>query len=154
LLDRIAALDVTVVALVGADGIAECRSERIIVVKGTPLADLLDTAAAVVTRGCSGSVMAALRHGVPMVMIPEALDHVTQAERIAAAGAGVMLPRDADPAAIAAAVGRVLTSPSIIGSASRVADEIAALPEAAEVIAELEARLGRGRAVDERAVNM
>jgi UDP:flavonoid glycosyltransferase YjiC (YdhE family) len=142
LLEHIAELDVAVVALVGADRTAECQGENITLVTGTPLAELLDGAAAVVTRGCSGSAMAALHNGVPMVMIPDALDHVTQAERIAAAGAGIRLARDADSAAIAAALRKVLSSPSIIGSASRVADEIAALPEAAEVIGEIEAHLG------------
>lgn len=138
LLRRIASLDVEVIATVGAEVVPDTDdfgSDRIKLVQGIPLAELLGDVAAVVTRGCSGSSMLALNYGVPMVIIPEVVDHVTPAERIAAAGAGIALrAEDASTEAVVAAVRRVLGSPSVIGSARRIADEIADMPSAEEVI--------------------
>jgi UDP:flavonoid glycosyltransferase YjiC (YdhE family) len=99
-------------------------------------------AAVVVCHGGYGSVIGALAHGVPLVLLPLfGGDQRRTAARVAEVGAGVVL--DAAPptmfahpgrdvlAALPAAVERVLTEPAHRAAARRLACEIATLPPAA-----------------------
>jgi MGT family glycosyltransferase len=74
----------------------------------------------VVTTGGSGTVLAALTHGIPLVVVPTAWDQPENAWRVAEAGAGVRLPPGScTPDALAAAVDRVLSEPLFRQNAER-----------------------------------
>jgi UDP:flavonoid glycosyltransferase YjiC (YdhE family) len=105
----------------------------------TPLADLLRGIDAVVTHGGAGTTLAALSEGIPLVITPQGADQFIQAERVAAAGAGIALqPDEATPQATTAAVQTVLAELPIRQAATAIAREIASMPEASEVAALLD----------------
>jgi UDP:flavonoid glycosyltransferase YjiC (YdhE family) len=108
-----------------------------------PQASLLPHCAAVVSHGGSGSVLGALAHGVPMVLIPMGADQPLNAGRCEALGvARVLDARTATPAEVREAVSAVLEDPGPRRAALRLRDEIAALPGPEHALALLE-RLAR-----------
>jgi UDP:flavonoid glycosyltransferase YjiC (YdhE family) len=105
----------------------------------TPFADLLRGIDAVLTHGGAGTTLAALSKAIPLVITPQGADQFIQAERVAAAGAGIALqPDEATPQATTAAVHTVLTELPIRQAAAAIAKEIASMPDAAEVAALLD----------------
>ncbi len=87
---------------------------------------LLPRCAAIVTTGGMGTVMAALRAGVPLVVVPTNWDKPTIAQRVLDAGVGLRLaPRRCTPVALRAAVERVLTEPHFRERASFFARRLA-----------------------------
>jgi MGT family glycosyltransferase len=103
---------------------ANIRIERYI-----PQTVILPLCAAVVSHGGSGSVIGALAHGLPSVLIPMGADQPLNAARCAALGVGLALDAvAATPEAIRAAVATVLENPGYRAAAERLRDEIAALP--------------------------
>ncbi|HEY8374624.1 MAG TPA: nucleotide disphospho-sugar-binding domain-containing protein [Pseudonocardiaceae bacterium] len=75
----------------------------------TPLNLLLPRCDLVVTHGGAGTVLTSLRNGLPLLLIPQLPDHAGHAARVAAAGAGELLPRDdATPERIAEQVATLL----------------------------------------------
>ncbi|HEX2127853.1 MAG TPA: nucleotide disphospho-sugar-binding domain-containing protein [Solirubrobacterales bacterium] len=76
----------------------------------------------VITHGGHGTVARALGAGVPLVCCPAVGDMTENAARVAWAGAGVMVPwRLARPAALRAAVRRVLAEPAFARRAGEIA---------------------------------
>lgn len=90
-----------------------------------PHAHVLPEAAAVITHGGHGTVMAALRHGLPLVCLPMGRDQGDVAARVVSSGAGVRLAARSRANKIAAAIERVLGDPSFTGAARRLAAAIA-----------------------------
>jgi MGT family glycosyltransferase len=100
------------------------RIERFI-----PHTALLPHCDLVVTHGGYGTLMATLRQGLPVVVLPIMGDQPRNAQRCADLGAGrVVGPEDRIPEAIRAAVRAVLTDPAYRQNAGRLRDELAALP--------------------------
>ncbi len=91
----------------------------------TPHSRLLPHTAVFITHAGLGSVGAALTFGVPMVCTPIFLEQPENAARVAAVGAGLVLPTQAAPAMFAEAVERVLASSSYLVAARRIAAELA-----------------------------
>lgn len=93
-----------------------------------PFGDLLPRVDLAITNGGWGSTIAALEHGIPLIIAGGDLDKPEVAARVAWTGAGVNLrtgtPR---PAAVAAAVERVRGEQSFRDAASRVAAELQSL---------------------------
>jgi UDP:flavonoid glycosyltransferase YjiC (YdhE family) len=109
-----------------------------------PQAALLPRCSAVVSHAGSGTVLGALAHGLPMVLVPMGADQPANADRCAALGAGIVLDAsDGTPADAAAALRAVLAEPSYRAAAGRLRAEIAAMPEPAEVVPLLEGLAGR-----------
>lgn len=110
-----------------------------------PQADVMAHADVVVGHGGFGTTMTALATGVPQIVVPLfAFDQVINAERVAAAGAGVHVPHGPGAVAeIAATVARVLTDADYRRAARNVAAEIADLPDVAASVAVLEELAGR-----------
>jgi UDP:flavonoid glycosyltransferase YjiC (YdhE family) len=107
-----------------------------------PQDDVLSACAAAVVHGGSGSTLAALSHGLPLVLVPQGADQFENAARVEAAGAGVVVqPEELSGETVRAALRRVLGEPSYAEAARRVAAEIAAMPGAAEVAALVEERV-------------
>ena len=87
---------------------------------------VLGQCAAVVCHGGSGTLMAALAAGVPVVVLPLGADHPDNADRCLDLGCGVVLDAAAaTPADIAAAVSTVTGEPEFRLAAQRLADEAA-----------------------------
>ena len=108
-----------------------------------PQAALLPRCAAVVSHAGSGSVLGALAHGLPQVLLPMGADQPHNARRVTALGCGIVLdPVTARPDDVGAAVAGVLAEPSYREAAGRLRDEYATLPPPAAVVPLLE-ELGR-----------
>ena len=103
---------------------ATVRVERYI-----PQTLVLPRCSLVVSHAGSGTVIGALAHGVPMVLLPRAADQPHNARRCADLGVGLALdPLTASAEAIREAAIEVLTQPSFRLAAERLRDESAALP--------------------------
>ncbi|MCG8349481.1 MAG: glycosyltransferase [Chloroflexales bacterium] len=83
----------------------------------------------VVSHGGSGSVMGALAHGLPMVLLPLGADQPLNAERCKTLGVARVLDAvAATPQIVRESVVGVLEDPSYRQAAEQIRDEIAALP--------------------------
>ena len=93
----------------------------------------------VVSHGGSGSVIGALAHGLPMVVIPMGADQPLNAARCAELGVARILDAvEATPETVRAAIATVLADPTYRRAAERMRDEIAALPGPAHALMLLE----------------
>ena len=114
-LDALAPLDLRAVATVGR----AIDPDRLTVPANAvvaPAADhdrLMASAALVVTHGGHGTVMRALKHGAPMLVLPGFIpDQAPNAAIVVELGAGRILGQDSDAAAIRAAAEDVLRDPA------------------------------------------
>src|SRR5262249_19554603 len=90
-----------------------------------PHAALLPDCALVVTHAGFGTVMAVLTHGVPLLCLPMGRDQHENAARVAACGAGMVLPAGAGVEALRHAMQELLTKPGYQEAARRMARMIA-----------------------------
>lgn len=102
-----------------------------------PHEQAISGATAVVCHGGMGTVLGTLAAGVPLVVVPQFADQPDNAARVATLGAGLRVGMDGvagpvDAEAVRAATMRVLSEPAFGQAAKAVADEISALPPAAE----------------------
>jgi UDP:flavonoid glycosyltransferase YjiC (YdhE family) len=103
---------------------ANVRLERYL-----PQAEVLPRCCAVVSHGGSGSILGALAHGLPSVLLPMGADQPQNAARCEELGvARVLDALRATPQTVRDAVADVLSDPGYRAAAGRIADEIAALP--------------------------
>lgn len=113
---------------------------------------IMRKAALVVTHGGHGTAMRALRHGVPMVIIPGlAGDQPFVAAAVREWGAGRALPGDAGVEAFRAAAQEVLSTPSYRDNARQRAAALSGVDGAANAANVVEALLkadGRGGLAD------
>jgi UDP:flavonoid glycosyltransferase YjiC (YdhE family) len=92
-------------------------------------AQVLPGCRAMVSHGGSGSVLGALAHGLPAVLLPIGADQPATAARAADLGTALVLdPVTATPGEIRDAVAEVLGDPSYARAAGNVAEEIRAMP--------------------------
>lgn len=90
---------------------------------------LLPRCSVLVTTGGNGTVMAAMRSGVPLVVVPTTWDKPDNARRVVEAGAGVRLsPRQCTPERLREAVRAVLADARYRQNAMRIANKLAAAP--------------------------
>jgi UDP:flavonoid glycosyltransferase YjiC (YdhE family) len=96
-----------------------------------PQEAVLHAAAAVVCHGGSGTVLGALRAGVPLIVIPMIADQVANGRMVTRAGAGLVLEPSSTAAAvpdgaasIRSAVEQVLSESAFRVAAQRVASEM------------------------------
>jgi MGT family glycosyltransferase len=101
--------------------------------------ELLGRCDVVVTTGGANTVISALRAGVPLVVVPTLWDKPANARRVAAAGAGVELPRRRlTPDRLRAAVEHVLADVRYRRSAERIAAHLRSAPGPAGAAALIE----------------
>jgi len=81
---------------------------------------------AVVTHGGLGTVLRALAHGVPLLMLPLGRDQHINADRVARLGAGIHIAREAPTERIRGALEHLTTAPSFREAAAAAATRIAA----------------------------
>ncbi|MEV6419247.1 nucleotide disphospho-sugar-binding domain-containing protein [Streptomyces sp. NPDC051662] len=99
-----------------------------------PLDQLLEKADLVVGAGGIGTITGSLTRGLPMVLWPQGADQPINAARAAASGASITVD---SPPEISPAVTAVLTHHTYRHHAQHIAADIAELPPAATVIAEI-----------------
>ena len=113
---------------------ANVRVERFL-----PQAALLPHCDLVVSHAGSGSVLGALAHGLPMVLMPMGADQPLNATRCQALGVAEVLDAvGATPGMVRATVSRVLAGAGLRRAAARIGDEIAALPAPEHAVTLLE----------------
>lgn len=104
-----------------------------------PQADVLPHVDLVVSHGGSGSVLGALAHGRPMVLLPMGADQPLNAERCVALGVGRALDAvRATPDDVRDAATAVLAGSGYRAAARRLRDEIARLPSPAVAVERIE----------------
>lgn len=91
---------------------------------------VLARASAVVCHGGGGTTLAALRAGVPLLVVPQFGDQPAVGDAVVAGGAGLRLGDGGrpDPGELRAAAGRILGDPSFRARAAELAREIDTLP--------------------------
>jgi UDP:flavonoid glycosyltransferase YjiC (YdhE family) len=87
---------------------------------------LMPDSAAVIGHGGLGTVLRALAHGVPQLLLPLGRDQAFNAGRVEQLDAGIRLPTDAPPERIGIALRALLTDPRFPSAAALVARRIAA----------------------------
>ena len=105
------------------------QPENIHVERYVPQSVLLPHCDLMVNHGGSGSVIGALAHGVPMVVLPMGADQPLNAARCEELGVGIVLDAfRATPGSVADAVTTVLDDPAYRFEAERIRDEVGELP--------------------------
>ncbi|MEV4596276.1 glycosyltransferase [Amycolatopsis sp. NPDC049253] len=113
---------------------AHVRVERFV-----PQAELLPSIDLVVSHGGSGSVLGALAHGLPSLVLAMGADQPGNARQTTRLGTGVALdPEPATPEEIHETAVRLLTEPRWREAAQRVQEEINSQPGAEETVPLLE----------------
>lgn len=140
LLEGLASEDLELIVTLGQLGDPAALGElpeHVHVERWLPLAPLLEHCRMVVCHGGTGTTLAALTAGLPLVLVPQGADQFTNAASCAAAGvARVLDPASVTAAAVRAAVLDVLAPGSAERRAAlRTREEIAAMPSPAEVAA-------------------
>lgn len=134
----VAGSDVEVVAAVSAAQAGHMCPvpDGVRVLVDAPLEQVLAGCDLVVAHGGAGTVLTALGHGVPLLLVPQLPDHAGHAARVFAAGAGEVLSLDeAEPARLHAEARRLLSDDGVRAGAARLRDEIRAAPNPSEVAA-------------------
>jgi UDP:flavonoid glycosyltransferase YjiC (YdhE family) len=138
LLDAFATVDCNVVATIGRDNDpaelaplpGNARVERYI-----SQALVLPHASVVVSHGGSGSTLAALASGLPILFVPQGADQFENAAQVQSLGAGVRLvPDELTVEGARSAIESLLNDASFRTAAQKVAAEIAAMPDPAAVV--------------------
>jgi MGT family glycosyltransferase len=97
----------------------------------------------VISHGGSGTVMAALAHGLPLVLVPIGADQPPNARRCADLGVARVMDEDTlTPSIARSAVRRVLDDPAYRQNAARMRAEIESLPDTDEAVLLLERLAG------------
>jgi UDP:flavonoid glycosyltransferase YjiC (YdhE family) len=118
---------------------ANVRVERYV-----PQSLLLPHCDVVVAHGGSGTTLAALGLGLPLLLLPQGANQFTNAERCAAIGAGIrLLPAEVGPEPVRTAVRALFEQPEYRRRAGAVAAEIARMPAPGDVVPLLEALAGQ-----------
>ncbi|TDP92984.1 nucleotide disphospho-sugar-binding domain-containing protein [Labedaea rhizosphaerae] len=94
---------------------------------------VLPSCAALVQHGGAGTMLTALAHGVPQLILPEVGDEHFNAERLLAAGAGMSL-ENPDAASVRDAVATLIGAGPWRDAALLMRDRITAMPSPAEVV--------------------
>jgi UDP:flavonoid glycosyltransferase YjiC (YdhE family) len=111
---------------------------QVLVADFAPHALLLPRCSALVTQGGAGTIVAALCHGLPHLILPQGADQFRNAATAEGAGVAVVLPPpQLTPDAVAAAVRRLLDDPGPARAAQAVQTEIASMPDADAVLTDL-----------------
>lgn len=104
-----------------------------------PQSLLFPRCSAVICHGGYGTVLAAIEHGVPLVVVPFGADQPINARTVERLGLGQVIPEDeVTPDRMRQAVRSVLDDPQYRRRVEGVRDEAARLPAAAEAITRLE----------------
>ncbi len=106
-----------------------------------PQASLLPYCSAVIHHAGSGTMLGALAHGLPALVIPQGADNFVNADRVVASGAARrLLPDQVDAGAVRDNLAELLVDSCYRDRAGVVAAQIAGMPAPVEVAADLQDR--------------
>jgi UDP:flavonoid glycosyltransferase YjiC (YdhE family) len=138
---EIAPLDVDILVTVGPEGEPAALGEvpdNVHIERFVAQSHVLPLVDLVVHHGGTGTVLGSLEAGLPQLLLPQGADQFINAEILGAAGLARALANDAQqPGAISEAVQTLLGDSSERQAATRVRDEIAAMPAPADVVPRL-----------------
>lgn len=141
-IDDLCDADLDVLVTLGPDGdpdIFGAPGPHVVVRRFVPQGAVLRRCRLVVTHGGAGSVVGAVRFGVPVVVIPMGADQAENAERIVDIGAGRVIEVSAlRPGVIRSNVTELMADNAAYGVAAALRDEIVAMPAPADVVTVLE----------------
>ncbi|HEY0414279.1 MAG TPA: nucleotide disphospho-sugar-binding domain-containing protein [Allosphingosinicella sp.] len=112
--------------------------DNVRLVHSAPHDAVMRQAAIVVTHGGHGTVVRALLHRLPMLVMPHGRDQNDNAVRVTERGAGLALPNTATTAEIRAALSRLLSEPAFGRAAAALGERVAEEVESSPVVEELE----------------
>lgn len=139
-IDAAAELPVRVLVTLGQVASESVRpAENTVVVASAPHNAVMQQAAVVVTHGGHGTVMRALSHHRPMLVIPHGRDQDENAVRVVVHGAGLRMTASSTLEEIRTALSRLITEPAFTEGSRRLGTAIAEEAESVCAIAELEA---------------
>ena len=118
---------------------------NVTVVESASHGDVMRRASVVVTHGGHGTVLRALKHGLPLLCLPMGRDQHDNAARVVARGAGLCLDRRAAPAEIRTSLQCLLEEDSFRSAALEIADGIASGRGTSDLVEEIEALAGEMR---------
>jgi UDP:flavonoid glycosyltransferase YjiC (YdhE family) len=108
---------------------------HVLVTHFAPHAALLPYCDALITQGGAGTILAALCHGLPHLILPQGADQFLNAATAERAGVARQLPPpEVTPEAVAVAVEQLFRDDTIRTNAKRIQEEIATMPTAAAVL--------------------
>lgn len=135
-------LDIDALVTVGPDGDPAALGalpDSVRVERFVPQGVLLPHLDVVAHHGGSGTMLGALSHGLPQLLLPHGADQFMNARALLDTGAGRrLLPEEINPSAVADAVLALIDNPEYREPASAIAAEIAAMPEPVETVPKLE----------------
>ena len=148
-LEGVADLPVNVVVTVGDDQDPAAlgpQPANVHVARWLPISLLLPHCRLLVTHGGSGTMLAALAGGVPLLILPQGHDHARNAALCQARGVGRSLsPAELSGDAVRAEVVAMLGDPRYAAAAAAVAREVAAMPGPEHAVGLLERLVAGGR---------
>jgi len=140
-IDAAAGLPVRLLVTLGGsiDPAALHPSANTVIVESAPHLEVMRQASIVVTHGGHGTVMAALAHGLPLLVIPHGRDQNDNAARVREHGAGLALPREASTPELRSALERLVEEPAFRASAGALGAAILAEARESKLVEQLEA---------------
>ncbi len=100
---------------------------------------------AVVCHGGSGTTLAALAAGLPLLILPQGADQYLNGDHVVSSGAGLRLVKDdVTPASVRTSVISLLTLPTFRAAARQLQCEIASMPAPQEVVPIIEEVVAKG----------
>jgi MGT family glycosyltransferase len=142
--DAAAELPVRVLVTLGRIAPESVRpAANTVIVPSAPHNAVMQQAALVVTHGGHGTVMRALKHQRPLLVIPHGRDQDENAVRVVEHGAGLRLTAAASTEEIRNALRRLLNESRFTAAAQRLGSAIAEEAQRIDVVAELETLAAR-----------
>jgi MGT family glycosyltransferase len=138
--DAVAGLPMRAVVTLGpniAPSAVRSGSENVHVCRSAPHGSILRQASLAVTHGGHGTLMRALAHRLPVLVMPMGRDQNDNAARVSYHGAGLSLSPDSSTDEIGAALHRLLSEPAFTAAARRLGDEVRRDAESCVVVSEL-----------------
>lgn len=139
-IDALGPLPVRVLVTTGAaiDPEELTAGDNTVIVKSAPHNQVMGEAALVVTHGGHGTLVRALIHGLPQLVVPQGRDQNDNARRVTERGAGLALAPNASVEEIRAAFARLLAEPGFSEAARRLGALVAREAASPAVVEELE----------------
>jgi UDP:flavonoid glycosyltransferase YjiC (YdhE family) len=114
------------------------QPRNVFVTDFAPHALLLPHCAGLVTQGGASTIVAALCHGLPHLILPQGADQFANSATAVDAGVALVVPpAELTREAVAGAATRLLEDPALTRNARTIRAEISALPAAGEVLGAL-----------------
>lgn len=111
------------------------QPDNVVLARYVPHALLLPRCKLVVSQGGAGILFSALSHGLPQLVLPQGADQFMNAEACLRSGAGLVLaPQEVTAQAVNDAARTLLAQPVFAERARAVRAQIAAMPEAKDVL--------------------